>query len=326
MCTGRQVVDWVAPALVLLAASTARAQTPAVEISTAADVLLEHPEFHPNGGEHELDPDSKAAVLGAAFDVIEKWLRLPRDEAFKSPAITERSRGFLPTAPERQKIEALRDLREEGWRDQFVDARFAGDRVATMILLLKPRAGDAERRVVTLDMVRQFDAWQVTFDLPGDAALPLGDEAPAHLAALRAAVDRRVAEIASVVSAPLKERLPFSGTWTTHFRQTFVYVTFHDDGHAFFLRTEGGASGYGIYDYHLTDDEIVLEMPFFPVRIKRRADLSPREHLGRQYPDLLIEDPRFWFPECREPLGMRAVLPDDAPVSRPAASAEPAAE
>jgi hypothetical protein len=312
--------------MIALAATTAQAQSPALEISTAADVLLEHPEFHPDGGEHELDPESKSAVLGAAFDVAEKWLRLPDDERFKSSALTERSRGFLPTAPERQRFEAFRELRGVGGGQNFVDARFAGDRLATMILLVKPREAADRARVLQLDLVRQFDAWQVTLDLPGDAALPLGDQTDEHVTALRNAVARRVAEIEGVVSAPLEKRLPFSGTWSTHFRQTFVYVTFHDDGKVFFLSTREGSSSYGIHDYHLSGDEVVIEMPFFPVRLKRVADRPPRVHEGREYAELLLEEPRPWFPECREPLLVGPVLPGNAPISRPPAPSEPAAK
>jgi hypothetical protein len=299
----------------LAAQENGASNPPPAEIQTAADVLLENPEFRPGGG--ELDPNSPAAVLGAAFDMAERFLRLKRENIFQSPALTERSRDLLPTAPERQKLEHILELREANWYHQFVDARFAGDRLATMLMVFTPRDPQQSKTVYALDMVRKNDEWQVTLDQAADAQLAIGEKGPTHVAALRTAVDARLAEIKGVISAPLANALDFHGTWTTHFAQTFVYLTFQSNGEVFFLQTREGSSSYGVHDYHLTEDEVIIEMQYFPIRLKRRAGDNYWEQDGQRHYPMLIEDPRCWFPDCNEPLQLKPVYKGEWPIRRP---------
>jgi hypothetical protein len=309
---------------------SARAQeTPApppIKISTPADIRVGHPEFNP--AISEVDSNSPTSVLGAAFDVVEMFLRLTEAEMLRSPMLTERSRDLLPNSPERQKLARIVELRAANWYDQFLDARFAGDRLATLVYMFRPRDPAQRRQIFTIDMVRKHDQWQVTLDLASDAASPLGDQADAHLAALHKAIDARLAEINGVISAPLDKPLPFHGTWMTHFRQSDVYVTFDTTGEVFFIRTEAGSAGYGVYDYHLTGDEVVIEAPVGPIRLHRAAESDkPLDVECNQV--LILDEARLWFPECNEPIHVVPIQHDDAPIRRPTAAtpaAEPAAK
>ena len=300
----------------IASASIANAQPPAdPKITCAAEIFLEG--ILAEEREQQVDPNSQAARLGAAFDVAEKFLSLTPEDMLNSPSLTDRSRDLLPTSPGRQRLAHLVEIDEANPSGQIVDARFAGENIATIIRVCSPRPSHQPKRIVTLDLVRKYDDWQVTLDLEADAVLPLGDAAPAYIAALRKTTDKRVAEITSVIERPLDEPLPFHGTWTTHFAQAFVCLSFDTTGKAFTLRVEEGASSYGVFDYHLTDDEVVIEARMIPIRLKRHAGDNNFEHNGERFETMRIDDPRIWFPECRDPLFLQPIPPEDLPITRP---------
>jgi hypothetical protein len=158
----------------------------------------------------------------------------------------------------------------------------------------------------------------VSLDLEADAALTLGDEAPRMIAALREATERRLAEINRVIAAPLEKPLDFHGAWSTHYRQSFAYFMFDSNGDVFVLQTrDKGGTSYGVYDYHVTDDEVVIEMAYFPIRLKRGDEDKYWEQDGQRHYGLFLEDPRMLFPECDKPLFLMPSYKSDWPIRRP---------
>ncbi len=296
-------------------AEVAPSQLPEPKILAMADLHIDFILAESQEGDANISPRLKA--LGPASDVFDKFLRLSEADMLKSPMLTDGSRDLLPSSPGRLQLARLVELREAHWYDQVVDARFADETLATLIILYTPRQPATGKQIITLDLVRRHDVWQVTLDLDADARLPLGDRAAPTVAALRAAVDRRVAELLSVTSAPFDKPLPFHGTWSTHFGTSFVYLSFYSSGEVFMLQTHEGSHSLDVYDFHVTDDEVVIESRGAPIRLRRLSDVY-EEHDGKRHESLKIEDPRIWFPECKEPLLLRPqTYKGDWPVRRP---------
>jgi hypothetical protein len=112
--------------------------------------------------------------------------------------------------------------------------------------------------------------------------------------------------------------LPFRGTWTSHFRQSGLFLCFNEAGEATTIVTRGnGTMSHSVCDYHVADSHIVIESQRGPIRLTLRRDQF-WEHDGQRHYALSVEDPRIWFPDApKEILYLKPVYQSDWPVRRP---------
>ena len=283
-------------------------------VETCADVFWETV-----AADREPAPGSRAARLREAGDIADKFVRLQPAEMEQSVLLTDRSRRLPTDSPGGKKLAQLSKLRKDHWLSQVVDMCFVGDSLAAALVVFTPRPTQGAKSVATIYLLRQGDEWRITFSPEEDAEASLGAAGRKSFQALAAATDKRHAELANVVSRPLAEPIPFSGTWTTHFEQSFVYLTFQANGEVFVLQVhDNGTSSYSVLDYQILDDEIVIEAPLYPIRL-RFAEGQYWEQDGKRFHSLVTSDGRHWFPKRKdpEPLYLRPVYKGDYPVRRP---------
>ena len=138
--------------------------------------------------------------------------------------------------------------------------------------------------------------------------------------------EMRLTELRDVVSRPLEAPLPFRGTWTTHFRQSGLFLCFNGDGQLTTIVMHNGSTSYSVCDYHLSNDQIVIESLLGPIRLRIHRDQF-WEHDGQQFYSLTTADPRIWFPDApKEILYLNPVYHGDSPVRRPVNNRQPQGE
>ena len=262
-------------------------------------------------------PGTLAFVLVSAADVAEKFGRLESKAQNGSDLLTEHSRNLPDSAPGRTWLAQQQKLRQEHWYQQLVDMYFADDRLAMAMVMFVPRLTQQPKVVEPLFLVRQDDHWRVSLDIDGEVASQLGARGQQQLAAIRAAGEMRLTEIRDVVCRPLEAPLPFRGTWTTHFHKSGLFLCFDGDGQATTIVTRDGSTHYSVCDYHLSNDQIVIESQLGPIRLRVNRDQF-WEHDGQRFYSLTIADPRVWFPDApKEILYLKPVYQGDWPVRRP---------
>jgi hypothetical protein len=262
-------------------------------------------------------PGSPERNLGEAIDAAEKFLRLTPEQMPSSDLLSQASREFPADSAGGRRLSRFVRLKRDHWYQQAVDGRLVGGRLAALNVVCVPKPANGPKATEILYLVRAAEGWRVSFDLGKDAE-SLGGDAPAAAETLRSLSEARQKEIASVVSEPLKEPIPFRGTWTTHYRTSFVYLTFDGQGEVFFLQDHpNGTASYGVYDYHLVGDEIVMETGSVAIRFRRHPD-SGWEVDSRWYPELVADDARVWFPDYEgKEILLTPVRKREQPVRRP---------
>jgi hypothetical protein len=271
-------------------------------------------------------PRTLAAVLGSASDVAEKFDKLDPQVQHGSDLLTEHSRNLPDSASGRTWLAQQQKLRQEHWYQQLVDMYFADDTLAMALVMFVPRPTQSPKVVEPMFLIRQDDHWRVSLDIDGEVASRLGAHGQQQLAALRAAGELRLTELRDVVCRPLKAPLPFRGTWTTHFRQSGLFLCFNGDGQVTTIVTRDGSTHYSVCDYHLSNDQIVIESQLGPIRLTMNRDQFT-EHDGQRFYGLTVADPRIWFPDApKETLYLQPVHHGDWPVRRPVQNAQPQGE
>lgn len=281
-------------------------------VTTLRDVVLTFAT-----GDKKPPPGSLERNLGEAIDTAERFLRRSPEQMASSDLLSKASRGLPPDSAGGRELSRFVRLKRDNWYQQTVDGRLVGRRLAALNIVSVPKSSNGRKATDVLYLVYADDGWHVSFDVEKDAEL-LGGDAPAAAERLRSLSEARQKEIASVVTEPLKEPIPFRGTWTTHYRTSFVYLTFDGQGEVFFLQDHpNGTASYGVFDYHLVGDEIVLETGSVAIRFRRHPD-SGWEVDNRWYPNLVTEDARLWFPDYGEKeILLTPVRKGEQPVRRP---------
>jgi hypothetical protein len=268
-------------------------------------------------------PGTLAFVLLSAADVAEKFGRLDPKAQNGSELLTEHSRSLPDSAPGRTRLARQQKLRQEHWYRQLVDVYFADDALAMAFAVFVPRPTQKPKVAEAMYLIRQGNQWQVSLDIDTDVTRLLGAKGQHQLAMLRAAGEQRLTELREVVSRPLEAPLPFRGTWTTHFRQSGLFLCFNADGQVTTMVTHAGSTSYSVCDYHLSDDQVVIESHQGPIRLRINRDRFT-EHDGQRFYSLSTADPRIWFPDGpKETLYLQPVHHGDWPVRRPVQNAQP---
>ncbi|MBM4089710.1 MAG: hypothetical protein FJ276_09820 [Planctomycetes bacterium] len=158
----------------------------------------------------------------------------------------------------------------------------ADDQLVMALVVFVPRPTQKPKVAEAMYLVRQGDQWRVSLDIDGEVASQLGAGGQQQLAALRAAGEMWLTEPRDVVSRPLDAPLPFRGTWTTHFRQSGLFLCFSGDGQVTTIVTRDGSTSYSVCDYHLSHDQIVIESLLGPIRLRIHRDQF-WEHDGQRF-------------------------------------------
>ena len=263
-------------------------------------------------------PGMPAFALLSATDVVEKLGRLDPKAQNDSDLLTGHFRRLPESAPGRSWLAKQHKLRQANWYRQVVDVVFADDVLAMAFVVFVPKPTQKPKVAEAMYLVRQGDQWRVSLDIDADVKNLLGDGGKGRLAILRAAGEKRLQELQALVSRPLDAPLPFRGTWTSHFRQSGLFLCFNGAGEAttIVVRADGTMS-YSVCDYHVADSHIVIESQRGPIRLTLRRDQF-WEHDGQRHYALSVEDPRIWFPDApKEILYLKPVYQSDWPVRRP---------
>ena len=303
------------------ASTAAEPAAPSPVIRTQWEIMLE-----PAIRGEDPAPGTLAFVLVSAANVAEKFGRLDPKAQNDSELLTEYSRRLPESAPGRIWLAQQQKLRQEHWYQQLVDMYFADDKLAMALVMFVPRPTQEPKVVEPLFLIRQDDHWRVSLDIDGEVASQLGAQGQQQLVALRAVGEMRLTELRDVVSRPLEAPLPFRGTWTTHFRQSGLFLCFNGDGQVTTIATHAGSTRYSVFDYHFSDDQVVIESNQGPIRLRLHRDQF-WEHDGQRFYSLTIADPRIWFPDApKETLYLQPVHHGDWPVRRPVQHAQPQRE
>ena len=262
-------------------------------------------------------PGSPAVRLGAAVKAADEFVHLAPEKQAGSELLTEHSRGLPEASAGRQWLVRHQKLRREHWYSQLVDMRFAEDTLAAAFVVHVPKPTGQPKQVEALYLVRRGDRWQVSLDIDADIAA-MAPDAKALLVDLKSATEGRLKELTDLLSRPPGAPLPVRGTWTTHFRQSTLFLSFDGVGEVALIQVDGhGNSRFSVRDYHVADGQIVIEAHTGAVRLK----VDPArgwDQDGQRHYCLVTENPRVWFPECGdEVLYFNPVLKGDWPVRRP---------